>query len=519
MSLNNLKLIWHVSRLPHPDSDRKKLIEQFLQLIVQRPCRLAYTVHIPATMHPPPLLLSPLLFVLLTLLLSPATCQPLSQHLKDLSLPHLAALANSPSNATAWTALGDLQLAHKRPNHATHAFIAAQKHAPPDDQNFLKSRLKACLDMQTSNPTSYMSIPPTAVTSPTPPPIIVSVPYYICIDTHIPFFYVNQNCDDLTPMLVVIEMPPNPTTLAVEHAATAACSDAIGLADDVMCVVQVMQQISLEVHATEMERVSGTETWRVGHFNVEAKYLDLMQALDGISTQKAGGVEGNVWHWNGFDGTVDGVTNEEYINNEDKRFRHTETAVRMLALKRRCLLTTLAVQLSGDSPKVLEVGFNSGHSAGMVLTTFPTVKVTSFDLCRHWYCEPAHEELVRVFGKDRHELVCGHSHFSILDYVKGKPESLRAYDAVFVDAGHFYVDTLMDILDTAKYAKPGALLVVDDCTTNLWARDDGVHPAEHNVWEYVRERHTHTPMASHAHSDGATHTHTHTSGPELKKAV
>jgi len=116
-------------------------------------------------------------------------------------------------------------------------------------------------------------------------------------------------------------------------------------------------------------------------------------------------------------------------------------------------------------------------------------------------------------------LVCGHSHFSILDYVKGKPESLRAYDAVFVDAGHFYVDTLMDILDTAKYAKPGALLVVDDCTTNLWARDDGVHPAEHNVWEYVRERHTHTPMASHAHSDGATHTHTHTSGPELKKAV
>ena len=472
------------------------------------------TLHIPATMHAPlpPLLPPLLLLLLLTLLLSPATCQPLSQQLIDLSLPHLTALANSPSNATAWTALGDLQLAHKRPNHAAHAFLSAQKHAPPDDQNFLKSRLNACLDMQTTNPTSYISIPPTAVTpraatSPTSPPIIVSVPYYICFDTYNPFFYVNQNCKNLTPMLVVIEMPPSPTTLAVEHAATAACSDAIGLADDVMCVVQVMQQIYLEVHSTEMERKSGAETWRVGHFNVEAKYLDLMLALDGISTQRAGGVEGNVWHWNGFDGTVDGVTNEEYIDNEDRRFRHSETTVRTLALKRRCLLTTLAMQLSGDSQKVLEVGFNSGHSAGMVLTTFPKVKVTSFDLCGHWYCEPAHEELVRVFGEDRHELVCGNSHISILDYVKDKPESLLEYDAVFVDGGHFYLDTLMDILDTAKYAKPGALLVVDDCTTNLWARDDGVHPAEHNVWEYVRERHTHTPMAPHSHTDGATRAH------------
>ena len=39
---------------------------------------------------------------------------------------------------------------------------------------------------------------------------------------------------------------------------------------------------------------------------------------------------------------------------------------------------------------IIEVGFNAGHSTALLLSTFPTVEVWSFDLCEHPYVDKAH---------------------------------------------------------------------------------------------------------------------------------
>jgi len=168
----------------------------------------------------------------------------------------------------------------------------------------------------------------------------------------------------------------------------------------------------------------------------------------------------------------------------------------------------------------------------MVLETFPGVKVMSFDLCMHEYTVPAYEELKEKYrspdGNDMIELVCGHSHETLQKFAKKEVrpnedqsdelatlfssatnaitlnhhsnpfrDSLRSsqfsegrfhvqqgYDFVFIDAGHLYVDAWLDILNAAPYAKPGAIIVVDDCSTDLYNRADNLILAEHNVYEF-----------------------------------
>jgi predicted O-methyltransferase YrrM len=121
----------------------------------------------------------------------------------------------------------------------------------------------------------------------------------------------------------------------------------------------------------------------------------------------------------------------------------------MLVDKRRCLMTTVATSL-GKNPKYMEVGFNAGHSSTMMLETFPDLKVVAFDLCAHDYTLAAFEFLKSKFP-DRITLTCGNSETTVPAH--GRGSALRSFDAIFVDAGHFYFNALTDIISTADFAK------------------------------------------------------------------
>ena len=160
------------------------------------------------------------------------------------------------------------------------------------------------------------------------------------------------------------------------------------------------------------------------------------------------------------------------------------------------MLTLLMTALPGGGSKYMEVGFNAGHSSAMVLQMFKNAKVTAFDLCAHDYTRPAFEELKSYFGESRINLICGHSHEEISRFSEdvrnsdggghsyGGMKELQSFDAIFIDAGHLYVDAWLDILDSAKYAKPSALIIVDDCSTDFYSRDDGKILSDHNMWEF-----------------------------------
>ena len=121
--------------------------------------------------------------------------------------------------------------------------------------------------------------------------------------------------------------------------------------------------------------------------------------------------------------------------------------------------------------------FNAGHSAAMLLSTFPSVVVTSFDACIHRYTLAAVGRLHSIFGESRHSLTCAMSGVGVPHYLETLvPSSPGTYSAALVDGGHLYDVAFADIVNSARALRPGGVLVVDDCslsledaTARLWA--------------------------------------------------
>jgi hypothetical protein len=156
-----------------------------------------------------------------------------------------------------------------------------------------------------------------------------------------------------------------------------------------------------------------------------------------------------------------------------------------------------------------EIGFNAGHSAAMVLSVFPRAVVACFDLCHHLYAAPNHALLRARFGPSRVlPLTCGDSRDTVPAAVVAASERigqgvekeeqtkkeanvkrplsaaapttrvsppLPLSDVVRVDGGHEFDVAAADVLNAQRLAKPGGMLILDDCEAN------GVHAS----WEFA----------------------------------
>jgi hypothetical protein len=115
-------------------------------------------------------------------------------------------------------------------------------------------------------------------------------------------------------------------------------------------------------------------------------YEDHLKKLNKISLSTGEPVEGNLF----------------YLNHD----MHSERSIKPEELflpKRRAL--ALAVQQFNN---VLEIGFNAGHSALLMLTANPSLFLTCIDLCEHEYTMPCIEYLHNIFG-NRINLIQGNS--------------------------------------------------------------------------------------------------------------
>ncbi|RYF03043.1 MAG: class I SAM-dependent methyltransferase [Oxalobacteraceae bacterium] len=80
---------------------------------------------------------------------------------------------------------------------------------------------------------------------------------------------------------------------------------------------------------------------------------------------------------------------------------------------------------------VLEIGFNAGHSAALMLCANPDIRYTGIDICEHSYSERCADVLAEYFP--------GRFRFFPGDSTKVYPEraqALRDCDLVHVDGGH-----------------------------------------------------------------------------------
>jgi predicted O-methyltransferase YrrM len=111
--------------------------------------------------------------------------------------------------------------------------------------------------------------------------------------------------------------------------------------------------------------------------------------------------------------------------------------------------------------RILEVGFNAGHSAEVFLTANPTASLTSFELGR-WQYTNIGKTYIDAQHPGRHTLILGDSTKTLPEFIAMSP---NPFDLLFIDGGHFDDVPEQDLQNCLKLTHPSSIVILDD--TNM----------------------------------------------------
>jgi len=118
-------------------------------------------------------------------------------------------------------------------------------------------------------------------------------------------------------------------------------------------------------------------------------------------------------------------------------------------VKNICLLSKL-----NSTKNVLEIGFNAGFSAVLILLSNENITLTCVDICEHQYTIPCFNRLKQDFG-DRIELIKGNT-LDTLKFIDAE------YDLVHIDGSHVLDVATNDVEQSYRLCKPNGILIMDD---------------------------------------------------------
>jgi len=124
-------------------------------------------------------------------------------------------------------------------------------------------------------------------------------------------------------------------------------------------------------------------------------------------------------------------------------------------------------------PDIVEIGFNTGHSSYLFLSSLPDVRVLSFDLGEGEIVDVA-KRLIDQRFPSRHELIRGDSRQTVPAFADANPG--RHFDLIFIDGGHEYDVASSDIANCENLGGPQSFAIIDDINPWSW----GVGPT--NAW-------------------------------------
>ena len=119
-------------------------------------------------------------------------------------------------------------------------------------------------------------------------------------------------------------------------------------------------------------------------------------------------------------------------------------------------------------PRILEIGFNAGHSSVVFAACFPDAEIVSVDIGEHSYVRVAFES-VQFQTSNKRQLLIGDSRARV-------PELTGKFDLIFIDGCHQDGVPAADLANCARLAHENTIVMMDD----VCAYYSGGEPAK--VW-------------------------------------
>jgi len=124
-----------------------------------------------------------------------------------------------------------------------------------------------------------------------------------------------------------------------------------------------------------------------------------------------------------------------------------------------CNILTQTIRLLNlpHSPRVLQIGFNAGHSTLAMLQLCPNIQIVSVDLGEHGYTKACNEYISKLFP-GQHTLIIGNS-LEVLPKLTD-----QVFDIFFIDGGHEYETAFKDLENCYEIAQRGGArcVILDD---------------------------------------------------------
>ena len=133
--------------------------------------------------------------------------------------------------------------------------------------------------------------------------------------------------------------------------------------------------------------------------------------------------------------------------------------------------------------RVMEIGFNAGHSAEIFLKNNTQLTLTSFDLGVHPYVKKA-KEFIDFMYPGRHSLILGDSRTSLPMFVDANKDA--KFDVIFIDGGHEYDIVKSDMENCVRLAHKDTVIIMDDTMfKEEWVGGHTIGPT--TIWtEYLQ---------------------------------